>query len=176
MRRVISIALSTAVLSGGFVALASPASAACDDTGTKFSIINKKTVWKNTNLHSDWGKPGVTLRYDKTKSATLSASGTAEVGADAGVIFAKASASFGVTVGKSWTKGDTWSYSATVKKKKGKTRGRLMMQHEAKQFTAHKYKVSTGAGGTCKTKTVYKKKITAPVKKDRQNLWGIQYA
>ncbi|MEU0358816.1 hypothetical protein [Streptomyces cyaneofuscatus] len=66
-----SIALSTAVLSGGFVALASPASAACDDTGTKFSIVNKKTVWKNTNLHSDWGKPGVTLRYDKTKPDLL---------------------------------------------------------------------------------------------------------
>ncbi|WP_149185151.1 hypothetical protein [Streptomyces sp. TRM49041] len=175
MRRAFSVALTTAVLSGGIVVgTAAPASARCIDTGTYYSIINKKTVWKPTNVHSDWAKPGVTISYAKNKTGTWSATGTATVGADAGVVFAKASTSFSVAVGKSWSQSDTWTYAATVQKKKGKTRGRLMMYHESKSFTAHKYRVVTGAGGACKTKTVYKANITAPVKKN-SNLWGIQY-
>ena len=73
------------------------------------------------------------------------------------MIFAKASTSFSLAVGKTWTKSDTWTYAATVKRKPGKTKGRLMMFHEAKSFTAHKYRVYTGAGGACKSKTVYKR-------------------
>lgn len=175
MRRALSAALTTVVLSGGIiVSTAAPAAAACDQTGTYYSILNKKTVWKPTNVHSDWARPGVTISYSKNKTGTWTATGTATVGADAGVIFAKASASFSVSVGKSWSQSDTWTYSATVKKKPGKTRGRLMMYHEAKGFTAHKYRVFTGRGGVCKTETIYKANITAPVKKN-SNLWGIQY-
>ncbi|WP_228980485.1 hypothetical protein [Streptomyces sp. DH12] len=175
MRRALSAALATVVVSGGIVVgTAAPAFAACDQSGTFYSILNKKTVWKNTNVHSDWARPGVTISYAKNKTGTWTATGTATVGADAGVIFAKASTSFSVAVGKSWSQSDTWTYSATVQKKTGKSRGRLMMQHEAKSFTAHKYRVSTGAGGACKATTIYKANIVAPVKKS-SNLWGIEY-
>jgi hypothetical protein len=179
MRRALSTALAAVVISGGTIAAAAPANAGaqgCDSNGTYYAIINKKTVNKPTNVYSDWGRPGIRITYSKTKEATKKAEGTATVGADAGVIFAKASTSFGVTVGKSWSQSDTWSYAATVAKKPGKTKGRLMMYHESKSFTAHKYRVYTGPGGTCKTETIYKKPGIAPVKKNDRNLWAIQYA
>ncbi|MCK8679816.1 hypothetical protein [Streptomyces lichenis] len=176
MRRALNVVLATALASGGaIIATASPAQAACADRGTYIAIINKKTVWKPTNVHSDWARPGVTITYAKSKEGTWKAEGTATVGAEAGVIFTKASASFSATIGKSWTKSDRWSYAATVQRKAGKSKGRLMMYHEARSFTAHKYRVYTGAGGACKLTTVYKKPGTYPVKKN-SNLWGLQYS
>ncbi|MCX4789121.1 MULTISPECIES: hypothetical protein [unclassified Streptomyces] len=177
MKRAIATLASTALLGAGLVgATAAPASAGAMCDGPAFySIGDKKTVWVNTNIHSDWGKPGVTLGYTKNRTGTWTATGTATVGAEAGVIFAKASTSFSVSLGKSWSKSDTWSYSATVQKKKGKTMGRLMMQHEAKGFSVTKYRWVPKSGGTCKKEKVWKKSNNvAPVKKN-SNLWGIQY-
>ncbi|MFE7359256.1 hypothetical protein ACFU8Q_40855 [Streptomyces sp. NPDC057543] len=177
MKRAIATLVSTAMLGAGVVgATASPASAGeiCDAPPV-YTIGDKKTVWVNTNIHSDWGKPGVTLGYTKNRTGTWTATGTATVGAEAGVIFAKASSSFSVSLGKSWSKSDTWSYSATVQKKKGKTMGRLMMQHEAKGFSVTKYRFAAKAGGHCQKVKVWKKSNNvAPVKKN-SNLWGIQY-
>lgn len=176
MRRALSMALATVVVSGGtIVATSAPAYAACDNTGTHIAIINKKTVWKHTNVHSDWARPGITITYAKTKEGTLKAEGTATVGAEAGVIFSKASASFSATLGKSWSRSERWTYSGTVQRKQGTTKGRLIMSHEGRKFTAHKYRVSNGPGGTCKVKTIYKKPGTYPVKKN-SNMWGIQYS
>lgn len=178
MKRVISTIVSAALLGAGVVAgTAAPASAGarCDDSPI-YSIGDKKTVWKATNLHSDWGRPGITLRYESKAEATTTASGTATVGTEAGVIFAKASASLSVTVGRSWAKSHTWSYSGTVQKKKGKTRGRLMMYHEAKGFSVTKYRMVPKNTGGCKKSKVWKKSNNvAPVKRNN-NLWGIQYA
>ncbi|MFG2626968.1 hypothetical protein [Streptomyces sp. NPDC048473] len=172
-----STVLSTALLGAGVVAVsAAPASAGtkCDDTPI-YSIGSKKTVWRATNVHSDWAKPGVTISYAKNKTGTWTATGTATVGAEAGVIFAKASTSFSVAVGKSWTKSDTWTYSAKVAKKKGKTRGRLMMYHEAKGFSVTKSHLVPKFGGGCKKVKIWtKSNNVAPVKKS-SNLWGIQY-
>ncbi|MFF8592172.1 hypothetical protein ACF061_12115 [Streptomyces sp. NPDC015220] len=173
-----SAALSTALLSAGAVAVSTtPAAAgAMCDTSPIYSIGDKKTVWRATNVHSDWAKPGVTISYAKNKTGSWTATGTATVGAEAGVIFAKASTSFSVSLGKTWSKSDTWTYSATVKKKKGKSRGRLMMYHEARGFSVTKYRFEPKAGGTCKKVKLWKKSNNvAPVKKN-SNLWGIQYA
>jgi hypothetical protein len=178
MKRALSTALAAVVITGGSIVAAAPANAAvqaCDQNGTYIAIINKKTVWKATNVHSDWARPGVTISYAKNKTGSWTATGTATVGAEAGVILAKASTSFSVSLAKTWSKSDTWTYSATVQSKPGKTKGRLMMHHEAKSFTAHKYRVFTGPGGACKTETIYKKPGTLPVKKN-SNLWGIQYS
>ncbi|MFJ6630841.1 hypothetical protein ACIQMR_05415 [Streptomyces sp. NPDC091376] len=176
MKRAFSAMLATVVVGGGvIVATTTPAYAACDNTGTFISIINKKTTWKRTNVHSDWAQPGINIRYSKTKEATFKAEGTATIGADAGVVFAKANVSFSGTLGKSWSQSDSWSYSGTVQRKPGKTKGRLMMFHEAKSFTAHKYRVTNGTGGQCKSTTVYKKAGTYPVKKN-VNTWGIEYS
>ncbi|MEU6016076.1 hypothetical protein ABZ826_19070 [Streptomyces sp. NPDC047515] len=173
-----STVLTTALLSAGVVAgTAAPASAGTKcDASPIYSIGDKKTVWRATNVHSDWAKPGVTISYAKNKTGTWTATGTATVGAEAGVIFAKASASFSVSVGYSWSKSDTWTYAATVAKKKGKSRGRLMMYHEAKGFSVTKYHLEPKFGGGCKKVQSWKKSNNvAPVKKS-SNLWGIQYA
>jgi len=173
-----SAILSTAVLSTGVIAAtASPAAAGarCPD-GRVYSIGDKKTVWRATNVHSDWARPGVNISYSKNKTGTWSATGTATVGTEAGVIFAKASTEFSVSVGKSWSKSDTWTYSATVGKKKGKTKGRLMMYHEAKGFSVTRYHWEPKFGGSCKKVKDWKKSNNfAPVKRNN-NLWGIQYA
>ncbi|MFF9398354.1 hypothetical protein [Streptomyces sp. NPDC014744] len=177
MKRVVSTVLSTALLSAGVVAVsAAPASAgAICDGPPVYSIGDKKTVWVPTNVHSDWAKPGVTISYAKNKTGSWTATGTATVGSEAGVVFAKASASFSVSLGKTWTKSDTWTYAAKVQKKKGKSRGRLMMYHEAKGFSVTKYTFQAKPGGSCKKVKAWKKSNNiAPVKKS-SNLWGIQY-
>ena len=118
-----------------------------------YSISDKSTVYKATNLASDWflDKDKPTLGYSSNKTGTVSASGTAGVTAEVGAIFAKASTSFSVTVGKTWSKSQTWSYSATAVNKAGKTKVRLIMTHEAKKFKARKYVITNGSGGTCHT-------------------------
>jgi len=178
VKRVISTLVSAALLGAGVVAgAAAPASAGarCDDNPI-YSIGDKKTVWRATQVHSDWARPGVTITYAKNKTGSWTATGTATVGTEAGAIFAKASASFSVSVGKTWSKSDTWTYSATVKKKSGKSRGRLMMYHEAKGFSVTKYRMVPKNTGGCKKSKVWKKSNNvAPVKKS-SNLWGIQYA
>ncbi|MFC8626733.1 hypothetical protein [Streptomyces anulatus] len=177
MKRLVSTTISAALIGAGLVAgAAAPASAApnCGDT-TQYSIGNKKTVWRTTQVHSDWAKPGVTISYAKNKTGSVTATGTATLGAEAGVVFSKASASFSVSVGKTWSKSDTWTYSAKVKKKAGKSRGRLMMYHQAKGFSVTKWRWVPSAT-SCKKKVYWKKSnIVAPVKKN-SNLWGIQYA
>ncbi|THA60787.1 hypothetical protein E6P78_26330 [Streptomyces sp. A0958] len=178
MKRAISTVVTTALLGAGTVAVtAAPVSAApkvtCDQTPI-YSIGDKKTVWRPTNVHSDWMKPGIGTTYTTTKTGTWTATGTATVGAEAGVIFAKASTSFSVSVGYSWSKSGSWSYTATVPKKKGKTRGRLMMYHSAKGFSVTKYRLHSTSTGCKKTKLWKKSNNVAPVKKN-ENLWGIQY-
>ncbi|MFJ7942625.1 hypothetical protein ACIQ6K_02975 [Streptomyces sp. NPDC096354] len=177
MKRVIATLLSTTLLGAGAIAAAATPAAAgtkCPDSPI-YSIGDKKTVWRNTNLHSDWGRPGVTLKYEQKAEGTTTATGTATVGTEAGAIFAKASASFSVAVGHSWAKSHSWSYSATVEKKKGKTRGRLMMQHEAKGFSVTKYRMEPKSTGGCRKVKIWRKaNNVAPVKKS-SNLWGIQY-
>ncbi|MEU7019572.1 hypothetical protein ABZ990_02785 [Streptomyces sp. NPDC046203] len=140
-----------------------------------YTIGDKKTVWKPTNIHSDWAKPGVRISYSKNKTGTWTATGTATVGAEAGVIFGKVSSSFSVSVGKSWSKSDTWTYAATVAKKPGKTKGRLMMYHEAKGFSVTRYHWAPTSSGCKKVKDWKKSGNIAPVKRSN-NLWGVQYS
>jgi hypothetical protein len=180
MNRILSTGLASAMLVGGLVATASPATAAaqaCPDEGMKgYKISNKSTVYKATNLKSDWfldrDKP--TIGYSSNKTGTVSASGTAGVTAEAGAIFAKASTSFSVTVGKSWSKSQTWSYSATAVNKSGKSKVRLIMTHEAKKFKARKWVIINGPNGACKTDWKWTKWFTAPVKKNN-NVWKLEY-
>ncbi|MEU6239931.1 hypothetical protein [Streptomyces sp. NPDC047024] len=178
MRRALSTLLSTALLSGGAVAVSASPAAAGIDCGRDpiYSISNKKTVWEPTNVHSDWAKPGVTISYAKNKTGSWTATGTATIGAEAGVIFAKASTSFSVSVGKTWSKSDTWTYAAKVEKKSGKSKGRLMMYHEAKGFSVTKFRLVANGQQKCVKSTIWKKNgIVAPVKRNN-NLWGIQYS
>ncbi|MFF8956812.1 hypothetical protein [Streptomyces sp. NPDC014894] len=178
MNRHLSATIATAVLAGGLTAISTPAQAApvpgCVDAGQTFRTISaKSTKWVPTNVHSDWARPGVTITYSKNKTGSWTLTGSVGAQAELKAVLAKASASFNVSLAKTWTKSDTWTYAATVKKKRGTTKGRLMMFHEAKRFTAKKTLVYN-KNGRCATKTVYKKTITAPVKRNN-NVWGIQY-
>ncbi|MEU1517023.1 hypothetical protein ABZ490_33580 [Streptomyces sp. NPDC005811] len=178
MLRISSALVTTAVVAGGIVTgVAAPASAACAPSpGTGYHITNKSTVSRPTNLHSEWmyDNLGGTLTYNHTRTATVSASGTAGVEAEAGVIFAKASTSFSVTVGKSWSKSNSWSYSIPAKNKAGKTKVRMTMFHESKKFKATKY--SYYYDGHCKyhETTKWSKWFVAPVKADA-NVWGLEW-
>ncbi|MGW2704448.1 hypothetical protein [Streptomyces sp. NPDC001340] len=178
MRKLVSSAIASALLAGGVVSVAAaPASAACAPSpGTGYHITNKSTVSKPTNLHSDWMYDNLhgNLTYDSTTTATVSASGTAGVEAEAGAIFAKASTSFSVTVGKSWSKSRSWTYSIPAKDKPGKTKVRMTMFHESKKFKATKY--SYYYDGHCKyhENVKWSKWIVAPVKKD-SNVWGLEW-
>ncbi|MFI2430751.1 hypothetical protein [Streptomyces sp. NPDC018693] len=178
MKKIVSSALVSALLAGGVVTLAAaPASAACAPSpGKGYRITNKSTVSKPTNLHSEWmyDNLGGTLTYNEAKTAEVNASGTAGIEAEAGAIFAKASTSFSVTVGGSWSKTSNWTYSIPAKNKAGKTKVRMTMFHESKKFKATKY--TYYYDGNCKyhEKIVWSKWITAPVKKN-SNVWGLEW-
>ncbi|MFJ2112444.1 hypothetical protein ACIOEX_11220 [Streptomyces sp. NPDC087850] len=176
MKRIVSTALAAALVSGGTIALGvTPASAAAAcDKSPNYSISKKSTVWRATNLHSDWVRPGIEIQYSKSATGTWSATGSATVGAEAGVIFAKAEVSFGVELTRSWEKSGSWSYTATPKKKAGKTMGRLMMHHSAKSFTVTKWNMVSSGANKCKKRVLYTKTGVVPVKRN-ENLWGIQY-
>src|SRR3954465_11904980 len=82
---------------------AAPASARCAPPGNDviYVFTNKSFTYYPTNIHSDWAsfRKGGTITYSQTKTMQVSASMTATVSAEAGVVFAKASTSLGVTVG-----------------------------------------------------------------------------
>ncbi|BBC33206.1 hypothetical protein SGFS_045000 [Streptomyces graminofaciens] len=178
MRKIAGSAIASVIVAGGLVGLSgTPAFAGCaPDRGTGYTIFAKSTVYKATNLKSDWvfDKTKPTISYNENKTSTVSASGTAGVEAEAGVIFAKASTSFSVTVGGEWSKGSSWNYELPAENKPGKTKVRMVMYHEAKKFKTRKY--TWTLGGNCKTtkKTKWTKTFVAPVKRNN-NVWGLEY-
>lgn len=178
MNRAIAAGLTSTLLVGGLAAGTSSASAApmgCSDAGHKgYTISNKSTVYPGTNLASDWvPDTRADISYDQHATGTWTASGTAGVEAEAGAIFAKASTSFSVTVGKSWSHSEGWTYTLHPKDKAGKTLVRMRLFHEAKKFKAQKW-IVVNQSGACKTQTVWTKWFTAPVTKN-SNVWGLEY-
>jgi hypothetical protein len=178
VRKIVSSVIASAVVAGGMVGIAAaPASAGCAPSpGTGYTVYDKHTVYPGTNLFSTWvfDNADPTVSYNHTSTGTLSASGTAGVEAEEGVIFAKASESFSVTVGYSWSHSDSWNYSLHAKNKAGKTKVRMRLFHEAKKFKIRKY--TYYYDGHCKfhSTTKWRKQFTAPVKKN-SNVWGLEY-
>ncbi|GAA4817752.1 hypothetical protein ACFQ0K_09195 [Nocardioides caeni] len=130
--------LFSTLLSVGVVGPTPVAEARCipaNDLYRIYTFKDKTTSYHPTNIQSDWAtfRSGGTITYNKTKTATVSASVTATVSAEAGVIFAKASTSLGVTVGGSWSKSDSWAYSAVVPADSSH-RYRLHMYHFSVSF------------------------------------------
>jgi hypothetical protein len=108
------------------------------------------------------------ITYQQTRTATVTATMSSKVSVEAGVIFTKASAEIGVSVGKSWSKGGTWSYSKPVPA--GKT-ARLVMYHETRRFRVTKKTIS---GRTCQAVTLWSEVVTAP-RKSGYNVWRLNY-
>ncbi|HEX2689010.1 MAG TPA: hypothetical protein VHN14_20450 [Kofleriaceae bacterium] len=148
-----------AVLAGFTVPLMAtpPAHAACDTPHTiyQFSSVRKSALM--TNVRSAWADGGFTINYQENKTATVNASVTGTVSAEAGIVFAKASASIGVTVGGSWSKSSTWSYSAQVPKG---MEGRIVMYRESRAFLVTKKRFQP----PCRYVVVYRNAhVNAPV-------------
>jgi hypothetical protein len=148
---------------------ATVAFAACPEVGDVYYYFTNVTKSRLlSNLRSDYLRGPGTITYTKTTTGTVQASVTATVSAEAGIVFAKASASIGVTVGGSWSKSDTWSYSKPVPS--GKT-ARLVMWHESRKFTVTKKKIVA----PCNVRTVYTSTVNAP-RSANINVWDLQYA
>ncbi|MFL6115058.1 MAG: hypothetical protein ACJ786_27490 [Catenulispora sp.] len=147
-------ALATAMFTT--LAPASAAHAVCDQPSTLYSFKDKAYTTLPTDVMTPWMSYPGDITLSQTTTATAMASVTATVSAEAGIVFAKASASLGVTVGGSWSKSSTWSAHQAVPKGK---QARLRLYHEALGFEVTK-KVTSGQ---CGWKTVYTSKVIAPV-------------
>jgi len=141
----------------------------CSNERYAYRFSNVHREYLPTNVKSDWLRGPGSISYTKTKTAEANASVTAEVGAEAGVVFAKASASIGTTVGGSYAKSQTWSYSLNVPS--GKT-ARMVLFHEARGFTVTK--VQLDAGGCRAVRTIYSSNVVAPIKAN-VNVWALEY-
>jgi hypothetical protein len=117
--------------------VADPAAARCppEDFPTYYKYSSVTTIWLPTNLTSSWLVGPGTITYSETTTSEVNGSVTGTISAEAGIVFAKASASIGVTVGGSYAKSGTWTYSASVAA--GKT-ARLQQYRESRQSTVSK--------------------------------------
>jgi hypothetical protein len=101
------------------VALAVPSSAQaggqsalrCDELTTKYTFTGVVTSTRPTGLKSAYITGPGTVSYNKATTTSVSASMTSSVSAEAGVVLAKASTTIGVgvTAGRSWSDGFTYS-------------------------------------------------------------------
>jgi len=174
---VISLLASTLVVPA---LAAAPASARCAPPGNEviYVFTNKSFTYYPTNVHSDWAvfRKGGSITYSQTKTMQVSASMTATVSAEAGVVFAKASTSLGVTVGgsKSWTQ--QWSYSANVPADT-QHKYRLHAYHYTANFSVMK-KTFNGAPSVCNYQNSWKsyQRVTHAPAKASKNVWRLDKA
>ncbi len=163
-------ALVVAVLASATITMAAPTAASarpiCERSIYKITNVSKSS--KMTNLQSDYLRGPGTINYTATKTGSVTATASASVTAEAGVVFAKASATAGVSLGKTWSKAGSWSYTKPVPA--GKT-ARLVMMHETRRFTVTKLQ----ADASCRYSTVYSSSVNAPVIQNL-NVWTLDYA
>lgn len=182
MRRSLFVVITLFVgLLAPVVFTASSASAACippNDTAYVYSFRNKTFVYHPTNLMSDWVsfRNGGSITYSKTTTKEVNASVTATVSAEAGVIFAKASTSFGITIGGSYSKSDQWSYTATVPATTA-YKYRLHQYHYSVNFEVMKKGWSyTNCNWTVNRWTSWQVIKHAPQKNEANTIWRLDKA
>ena len=159
-RRVLSSATAVGLVLSGATAVvsATPASAMCAEAGqTYYSFSSVSTVWKRTSLSSSYVKGPGSVSLTKGRTWNVQASMTATVSAEAGVVFAKASTSLGITVGAGYS--GTQSFTYTLNVPSGQTK-RLQQYKASKRFVVTKKRVTP----TCSTTVVYRSTVTAPIK------------
>lgn len=138
-----------------------------------YKFRNKATHYYPTNVHSDWTKfpYGGTINYTTTKTAETDASATVTVEAEAGVIFAKASTSLGITVGKSWSSSQQWSYTANVPAT-NKYRFRVHLKHFTVSFDVMRLNWSYRTCGYVRAWGSWQHVSHAPAKANN-NIWVV---
>ena len=180
MKKILAVLAVLAATLAVPVLTASPASARCAPPGSEviYTFKNKSFTYYPTNIHSDWAifRKGGSITYSKTKTMQVSASVTATVSAEAGVIFAKASTSLGVTVGgsKSWT--ESWSYSANVPADT-KHKYRLHAYHYTANFSVMKKRFNE-APSVCNYQNAWSnwQRVTHAPAKASKNVWRLDKA
>jgi hypothetical protein len=164
------LAFTAAVIAGFAVPLTATttAHAVCDTPHTIYKIKNVRKSALPTNVRSAWADSGFTINYEEEKTATVEASVSATVEAEAGVVFAKASTSLGVTVGGSWSKASKWGYQAKVPAGK---EGRIVMYRESRVFLVTKMRFRP----PCDYAAVYRNvRVNAPLTKGDRTIFRMQ--
>lgn len=176
----ILVALSLIAGSLSPALVAGPAHARCEAPGSEviYKFKDKSFKYHPTNLKSDWVtfRRGGSITYSKTATMEVNASATATVQAEAGVIFAKASASLGVTVGASHSKTDQWSYTADVPADKDH-KYRLHAYHYSAYFSVMKKRFN-GAPSVCDYRNVWSswQRVKHAPAKANKNVWRLDKA
>lgn len=169
--------LAAAVLVAGTLtplAMAAPAYAYClppDGQYTIWSITNKDFRYYPTNLHSNWVMYTGTITYRERSTLKVNGEFSASVDANAGVIFAHASASANLKVGVSYSKTQQWDYSAHVTHKRGYKK-RLHAYHWVLYFTVAEKRWATA---TCEYKTMsgWPQRVKHSPAKDDNTVWRV---
>lgn len=159
-RRLLSSATALGLALSGATAVvtAAPASAMCAEAGqTYYTFSSVSTVWKRTSLSSSYVRGPGSVSLTKGRTWNVQASMTATVSAEAGVVFAKASTSLGITVGAGYS--GTQSFTYTLNVPSGQTK-RLQQYKASKKFVVTKKRYTA----TCSSVVVYSSTVTAPVK------------
>ncbi len=180
MKKILAVLAVVASMLVVPVLAASPASARCAPPGdeTIYTFKNKSFTYHPTNIHSDWAifRRGGSITYSKTKTMQVSASMTATVSAEAGVIFAKASTSLGLTVGGSHSWSQSWSYTANVPADR-KHKYRLHAYHYTANFSVMKKRFN-GAPSVCNYQNAWKswQRVKHAPAKASKNVWRLDKA
>jgi hypothetical protein len=145
---------------------APPTANACSAEPPDYFFTSVIVSNRPTNLESAYITGPGTISYNHTNTATAMASTTATVTAEAGVVFTKASAALGVTVGASYSSTGGFTYSLPVP---AGMRRKMQLFQQSRKFVVTK-KVFTPA--TCKWSTAYADSANAPRKK-REDEWKL---
>jgi hypothetical protein len=146
---------------------APPSTNACPWEPNVYSFTSVSTSLRPTNLYSAYITGPGTITYSQTTTATASASMTASVTAEASVVFTKASATLGVTVGASYSSSGGFSYTLSVP---SGLRRRIRLFQSSRSFIVTKQYFSTGA---CRYYVSYSDRTNAP-KKVRDDEWRLE--
>jgi hypothetical protein len=152
-RRATSAVATTALIGVGLVSTATSASAnPCtmppDGEATTWSITNMTTGSAETGLASNWLQGAGSITYSESASASTTATVSASVSAEAGVIFAKASATAGVSLAQQWGATKTWSYTMDTPGAAG-TQYQMYQTQETRSFTATQLRYQLQSSGMC---------------------------
>jgi hypothetical protein len=161
------------VMLGSGLATVAPASAATDSVTACakeppiYTFSNKVVSLRPTNLYSPY-QTGGTISYNKTVTATASYSATATVSAEAGVVFAKASTSLGVTVGASYA--SSGAFTSTLFVPAGQRR-RMRLFQAGRAFKVTKQMFNQQ---TCKYYVKYSGAAASAPKVVREDEWRLE--
>lgn len=115
--RAVRTVAALALGAGPLVVITAPASqAACPEVGQVTYSVSPSATYRGDKSTRTYGQSGGTISIALGESVTTGGSITGTTSAEAGVIFAKASVSVGVTIKKDWTNSTTRSYSWKVPK------------------------------------------------------------